>query len=159
MIYAAFNLSDTNVFLALLKHKADPNTPNNYRETALSVIQNEMARSDLALERKARAGELAGLLRQHGALDKLPDWNTITVSRPANNFSKKIFGKGTNDWNQFTLLEMLVEFYGPPPMPPMPPIEAQGGSTMSILQVSFSQLPHFQPLQEVVVRSGSHNRR
>jgi uncharacterized protein len=141
LIYAAYNLSDTNVFLALLKHNADPNTPDNYHETALSIIQNKMAGSGLALDRKALAGELADLLRQHGALDKLPDWNTITVSRPPANFSKQIFWKGTNDWNQFTLLETLVEFYGPPHVRPL------GTQNNSFIQVGF-QPTSFQSLSQ-----------
>ena len=125
LIFAASNLSGTNVFLALLKHNADPNTPNNYRETALSIIRNKLADTRISPETKALAGELADLLRKHGALDKLPDWNTIAMSRPTANFSEQIFRKGTNDWNQFTLLEMLVEFYGPPPF--IAHFEAQRG--------------------------------
>ncbi len=57
------------------------------------------------------AGQLADFLRQHGALDKLPDWDRITVSRPAANFSQAVFQKGTNDWNQFTLLETIFNQY------------------------------------------------
>jgi hypothetical protein len=41
----------------------------------------------------------------------LPDWNAIAVSRPAANFSFAIFRQGTNDWNQFTLLEAILNFY------------------------------------------------
>jgi hypothetical protein len=59
-------------------------------------------------EQKVLAGELADLLRrQHGALDILPDWDRITVSRPSANFSDVIFRKGTNNWNQFTLFDLL----------------------------------------------------
>jgi hypothetical protein len=54
---------------------------------------------------------MAALLRAHGALDKLPDWDRITVSRPAANFSQPVFQRGTNDWNRFTLLELLYAKY------------------------------------------------
>ena len=47
----------------------------------------------------------------HGALDNLPHWDRITVSRPSANYSKTVFQKGTNDWNRFTLLETLLNFY------------------------------------------------
>jgi len=57
------------------------------------------------------AAQIADLLHQHGALDKLPDWDYITVSRPSANFSKAVVFKGTNGWNQFTLLETLLRHY------------------------------------------------
>ena len=47
------------------------------------------------------------MLRQHGALDNLPDWNSIKISRPSANFSETIFRKGTNDWNQVSLFDLL----------------------------------------------------
>jgi uncharacterized protein len=107
---AARELADTNIFLALLDYQADPNVRNLYGATALDILKTSTD--------KTLAAQLADLLRQHGALDKVPDWNTIAMSRPAANFSEQIFGKGTNDGNQFTLLEMLVEFYGPSHMHP-----------------------------------------
>ena len=73
---------------------------------------------------------MADLLRRKGAVDDLPQLNRITVRRPAANISATVFAKGTNDWNQFTLLELLgVEYnflsfpaqaspmYGTPPGP------------------------------------------
>ncbi|MGA2869118.1 MAG: ankyrin repeat domain-containing protein, partial [Verrucomicrobiota bacterium] len=107
---AARKLPDTNIFLALLDYQADPNVRNLSGATPLDMLKTSTNRT--------LAGQLADLLRQHGALDKLPDWNHIIVSRPAAGFSANIFEKGTNDWNQFTLLEMLVEFYGPSHMHP-----------------------------------------
>jgi hypothetical protein len=44
-------------------------------------------------------------------LDKLPDWDRIVVSRPADNLSAPVFFKGTNDWNHFTLLEAILNLY------------------------------------------------
>jgi len=58
-------------------------------------------------EQKAQVEKLIALLRQHGALDYLPDWNRIIVRRPSANYSAAVFQKGTNDWNHFTLLELL----------------------------------------------------
>ena len=111
--YAAYNVADSNIFLSLLEHKADPNIQNNHQETPLSILKQEMTdSSNFSPEKKALAGQLADLLRQHGALDKLPDWNSIAVSRPSANFSSKVFSKGTNDWNHFSLLETLLAFYG-----------------------------------------------
>jgi cytohesin len=95
------------IFESLLNHHANPNLKNNSGETPLDLLKSRLASSDTKPEQKALAGQLADLLRQHGALDVLPDWDRITVSRPAANFSAEIFRKGTNDWNQFTLFDLL----------------------------------------------------
>jgi ankyrin repeat protein len=62
-------------------------------------------------KKRPDSSEIAALLRAHGALDNLPHWDRIDVSRPSANFSTTVFRKGTNDWNRFTLLEMLLNFY------------------------------------------------
>jgi hypothetical protein len=51
------------------------------------------------------------LLRSHGALDRLPHWDRIAVRRPATDFWMTVFQEGTNDWNRFTLLETILNFY------------------------------------------------
>ncbi len=57
--------------------------------------------------KKAQAEKPITLFHQHGALDNLPDWDRITVSRPSTQYSSAILYKGTNDWNQFTLFDLL----------------------------------------------------
>ncbi len=121
--YAAFELVDEKVFLSLLDAKADPNVRNEDGKTPLDILkqalQNENwnGRFDNLFAKNAQAEKLIVLLHQHGALDNLPDWNRISVSRPANQFSTAVFLRGTNDWNQFTLLELLdqIEFHDPSP--------------------------------------------
>lgn len=55
--------------------------------------------------------EIASALKSHGALENLPHLDRIEVSRSARSYSAPVFYKGTNDWNQFTLLEAIgVEF-------------------------------------------------
>jgi len=61
-------------------------------------------------------------LRQHGALDDLPDFNRIEVRRPGTGYAATIFLKGTNDWNRFTLLDAVYGKYGPTDMPAGPGI-------------------------------------
>ncbi|HEV2209860.1 MAG TPA: ankyrin repeat domain-containing protein [Verrucomicrobiae bacterium] len=56
--------------------------------------------------------ELAAALRSHGAVDELPHLDWIEVSRPGSDYAKAIFFKGTNDWNQFTALELIGIQYG-----------------------------------------------
>jgi len=106
----------------LLDHHADPNAKNIYGKTPLDLLKDKIAQNfaqnspagapNNIRELKAFAGELADLLRQHGALDNLPDWDRIEVSRPSANYSETVFRKGTNDWNRFTVLELIARQYG-----------------------------------------------
>jgi hypothetical protein len=73
----------------------------------LDALKRQSTASWLAVEQRTSAAQIADLLRQHGALDVLPNWDRITVSRPSANYSTTIFLKGTNDWNQVTLYDLL----------------------------------------------------
>jgi len=55
---------------------------------------------------------LATLLRQHGALSDLPQLDRIELRRPSINYSSTPVSKGTNDYNRFSLLELLAVHYG-----------------------------------------------
>jgi ankyrin repeat protein len=50
-------------------------------------------------------------LKKHGAIEDLPRMDRIEVRRGANGYHDDAFVKGTNDWNQFTLLEVIAEQY------------------------------------------------
>jgi cytohesin len=54
---------------------------------------------------------MADLLRRHGALDDLPHLDQIGVRRGSIVFSQALFTKGSQDWSQFTLLELLAVEY------------------------------------------------
>jgi ankyrin repeat protein len=114
--YAASVLADEKVFSLLLDKKANPNVRNRNGQTPLDLVKRSLGDSPWLTRFASRAVEndyiekLITLLRQHGALDKLPDWDRIAVSRPSANFLQAVFRKGTNDWNQFTLLETICEF-------------------------------------------------
>jgi ankyrin repeat protein len=112
---AAYVRADRNVFELLLEAKANPNVRTGNGKTPLDELKDFVQQHtsgpqpgmvDPAKQIKL-AGELADLLRQHGALDNLPNWDRIAVSRPAANFSADIFRQGTNHWNHFTLLELI----------------------------------------------------
>ncbi len=119
----------------LLDHGTDPNQRNSDGRTPLDLIKMRSSGNGDSPGR-AMAGKIVDLLRQHNALDKLPDWDCITVSRPAANFSFAIFRKGTNDYNQFTLLEMILNFYESSQTYEVP----QGNNTWSGYQL-HSMLP------------------
>jgi ankyrin repeat protein len=117
---AAGDLAFEETFTLLLEHKANPNVRNQYGQTPLDLVKSAMTSPRwrfsqnsgvVTSEQKAFAEKIASLLRAHGALDKLPDWDRITVSRPEANFSQPVFTRGTNDWNHFTLLELLYAKY------------------------------------------------
>jgi len=125
----------------LLANKADPNARDNAGQTPLdfakSPAQSNSPRPAMlmpgampmpggysmnitpkqpgapttATQPESKPETMADLLRRRGAVDDLPQLNRITVRRPSANVSATIFAKGTNDWNQFTLLELLgVEY-------------------------------------------------
>ncbi len=100
---AARSLADGRIFELLLEHHADVNAQSKNGATALAMVKDANDR--------AKAAEIADLLRRHGAMDKLPDWNGIAVNRPSADFTFTIFRKGTNDWNRFTLLETILNYY------------------------------------------------
>ena len=50
---------------------------------------------------------MADLLRRHGAADDLPRLDCIEVRRPSVNYSSTVFTKSTNNWSQFTLLDLI----------------------------------------------------
>jgi cytohesin len=108
--YAVWGSMDRNKMGLLLDHQANPNVRNDDGKTSLDYIKASLAQSP-APNTEASLNEIAGLLRSHGALDNLPHWDRIEVSRPAANYSATVFRKGTNDWNRFTLLETLLNFY------------------------------------------------
>ncbi len=111
--WAANNLADRKVFDLLLAFKADQNVRDVSGQTPLDILKEKTKADNLTTDSagKKKAGELADLLRQHGALDNLPHWDRIMVSRPSANFSQPVFQKGTNDWNRFTLLETILNYY------------------------------------------------
>jgi hypothetical protein len=50
---------------------------------------------------------MADLLRQHGAVDDLPQLDRIQVRRTSSGESSTRFTKGAHDWGQFTLLDLI----------------------------------------------------
>jgi len=137
--WATYGLADSKIFQLLLDGKADPNVRSSNGRTPLDELKQWGGGNNLSLERKALAGQLAGLLRQYGALDNLPNWDRITVSRPAANFSQTVFQKGTNDWNRFTLLETLLNFYSKP-SPRFAVLPLGSGGTASEISLPFPDL-------------------
>jgi len=107
----------------LLSKGADPNVRNDEGQTPLDIAQNKQPRlpdrvaslpppSGLPPRTETQPVDLAGLLREHGALDELPDFNSLRVTRAGWTQPWVVFRKDTNSVNQFTLLEVILNFYG-----------------------------------------------
>jgi ankyrin repeat protein/tetratricopeptide (TPR) repeat protein len=97
--------SDRKMFELLLDYHADPNAQLDNGQTPLLLITTG---------NKSGAAEIAALLRQHGALDKAPHWDSIEVNRLSARSPATVFRQGTNDLNyrnRFTLLETILNYY------------------------------------------------
>ena len=110
LVYALWG-ADPNKIELLLDHHADPNVRDENGQTPLDYVKRQ-AQSNVDPASKAGFNKIENLLRRHGALDNLPNWDRITVSRPSANYSTMVFQKGINDWNRFTLLELIAKQYG-----------------------------------------------
>jgi cytohesin len=53
----------------------------------------------------------AETLKRHGAVEDFPRLDRIEVRRPSVNYIGQVFKRGTNDWNRFTLLELIGTHY------------------------------------------------
>lgn len=116
--WAVYRLAGTNVLQLLIAAGANPNVRSSNGRTPSDELKQRLLKDDASPEEKVLAGQLADWLRQHGALDDLPHWDEITMARPGLNYSTVVFRKGTNDWDQFTLLELLDRlYYAHAPMP------------------------------------------
>ncbi len=65
-----------------------------------------------SVQTPAQPGEIAELLRKHGAIEDLPRTDVIEVRRPSANYSQVVFTKGTNNYNRFSLYELIAAHYG-----------------------------------------------
>lgn len=87
----------------LLAAGADPNTQDKQGQTPLNRLTNQ---PDFGVKEK-----LTALLREHGATEDLPRMDRIEVRRPSANYTQTVFIRGTNDYNRFTLFELLAVHY------------------------------------------------
>jgi ankyrin repeat protein len=90
----------------LLSAGADVNLQNKDGKTPLNYLLNSQQPSSQD-PRFASYSKVLELLRAHGALVDLPRSDAIEVRRSAANFSKVIFSRGTNGWDQFTLFDLI----------------------------------------------------
>ncbi len=116
----------------LLANQADPNERNKAGQTPLDMAKSQgqaPQRPGMGMmppgayrpgtpppslapgQPEPKPEPMADLLRRHGAVDDLPKLDRIMARRSASGFSESAFTKGAQDWNQFTLLELLAVQY------------------------------------------------
>jgi ankyrin repeat protein len=106
--YAVFSISSAdspevvpNIVEVLLAAGANPNLQTTEGKTPLNYV------NPVTLA----GAKIRELLIAHGAIADLPRLDSIGLRRPDANFSKVVFTKGTNGWDQFTLFDLLGTEY------------------------------------------------
>jgi ankyrin repeat protein len=91
----------------LLERKANPNAPNLTGRTPLDTVSAALRsnRDDPAWI------EIDALLREAGASEEFSRRFFITVTRKARGLAHQAFYKGTNDFNRYTLFELVATFF------------------------------------------------
>jgi ankyrin repeat protein len=93
---------------ALLKAGANPNIHAHDGALPLSLARRTSGPAVLV---EATRQEISKLLLQHGADESLLRRRTITVTRRGRNYENVVFTKGTNEFNRFSLYELIADFY------------------------------------------------
>ena len=120
------NLKDQNgqtpLFYAVQGHKemvelllakgANPNARDHSGNTPLTEAKTFSRRRGGSPATARFQKEIAELLRRHGAIEELPRMDVIGVRRSSAKFSEVVFTKGTNNYNHFTLYQLIAAYYG-----------------------------------------------
>jgi ankyrin repeat protein len=91
---------------ALLEARANPNVQSDEGKTALNYLHGNYPLNTV-FPLGTISTKIRDLLLAHGAILDLPRLDTIEVRRPETKFSRVIFRKGTNGWDQLTLFELI----------------------------------------------------
>jgi len=93
----------------LLARGANPNASDSGQTPLMEVLRNT---SKTTPQTRGTLEAIAAALRQRGALEDVPQLDRIEIRRSSAKYSQTIFRKGTNDWNQFTLFDLIAVHYG-----------------------------------------------
>jgi hypothetical protein len=94
----------------LLAAGADINALDDYGRTPLKSVTS----GPLSSSSESYTREFADLLRQHGAVEQMPDFTSIRLTRKELEQPILVFRKDTNSLNRFTLLEVIENYYQNP---------------------------------------------
>jgi ankyrin repeat protein len=98
----------------LLAKGANPNVRSGHYGSPLDLIKQPTSGRRTPGQGPTEPGAelFAALLRKNGAMDDLPDFNSIGVSRASSGHRATVFMLGTNRWNRFTLTELIAKQLG-----------------------------------------------
>jgi hypothetical protein len=103
LFYAiTFGMHDTNMVALLINHHADVNIANNNGYPPIYHVMGNPPETPL--------GAIREQLLKAGANENFVRLKQISIRR--NNHETVIFTKGSNDWNHFTLFELISVVYG-----------------------------------------------
>ena len=134
------SVQDVKIVGSLLDQGADPNVQNHIGYTPLDTVKQKLGRNEGQID-AAAAGKIVGLLRQHGALDNLPDFTRIRITRQGLAQPLEVFHVAAMLTNQFTLLETVMRFYS----------QSQGVLPGQAYQPAYQALP-FPDLGRILIR-------
>ncbi len=145
----------------LVQAGADVNATDQAGKTPLNNLTQQLARGYHSSSDPVR-NEIAEVLRKAGAVEDLARMDVIQIRRRSGNrrfpdFSVPIFSKKTNDYNHFTLFELLGAHYGFMSASPVinnsltPSIDMTSGTLQGSLQ--------FPALAQIIIRHPKPDRR
>ncbi len=114
-LYDAAAFGRVDIVRLLLQYHADPNVQDKQGQTPLTLAQQRLSSPNRFGRPQGTPHEYASivdLLLHHGAMKDVPNMNAIELRRPSTGFSQVIFTRTTNDWNHFTLLDLIGVEYG-----------------------------------------------
>ena len=114
-LHYVVRMGNPAVLQMLLEKGANPNVRNGQGLTPLDLTKPSgvphVGTPQFPLVPADVKAKLAELLRAHGALDELPDFTAIRITRGTRS-PYAVFEKDRNGWNHFTLFEALLGLYG-----------------------------------------------
>ncbi|HPY29494.1 MAG TPA: ankyrin repeat domain-containing protein [Verrucomicrobiota bacterium] len=143
-LHYAVRMGNPTVLQMLLEKGANPNVRNDQGLTPLDLTKpSGVASLSPSVPADVKA-KLAELLRAHGALDELPDFTAIRITRGTLS-PYAIFKKDSNGWNHFTLFEALLAFYNKSEFP----AGIASPQTMPFPDLTQIRIQRFSPTQPV----------
>ncbi|MEI7938350.1 MAG: ankyrin repeat domain-containing protein [Verrucomicrobiota bacterium] len=174
-LHAAASDGQRELVELLLANKADPNERSNDGKTPLDLaksqaqsapglpsgasrsfqerlqaIQASTGAPAAAPRPESKPDPMVDLLRRHGAVDDLPQFDRIQVRRTSTGQSSTSLTKGTHDWGQFTLLDLIgvqYQFLGYSPEQ-----EGDNNSTEAVVFAHESRYWSFPDLAHLRIR-------
>lgn len=110
-LHYVVRMGNPAVLQMLLEKGANPNVRNGQGLTPLDLTKPSGVASLSPSVPADVEAKMAELLRVHGALDELPDFTAIRITRGTRS-PYAVFEKDRNGWNHFTLFEALLGLYG-----------------------------------------------